>query len=390
LPERRNTVEYTFIAPSKTVFKSGALEEIGSYAGAFGKRFLIVIDPAFEQNGTLGVVKSRFDELGIAYTCYLGVIGEPDVSYVDDCSLQAQEFGCDAVLSIGGGSCIDVGKAAAGVITNGLPIKDYLEYVGTGRKVEKPPLPFIAMPTTAGTGAEVTKLAVIGSKKEQFKRSIRDDQLIANLCIIDPKLCVSAPPRVTAIAGIDAMAHNMEAYATWKATPMTRSMALSGIGLAGKYLKRAYDDGTDLEAREGMSMSAYIGGLAFSNSGLGAAHGMGMAINIYYPVPHGFGVGVSLPYVMEVNANDNPTLYDPVGELFAGKRFDKPGEGSAYAIDFIKKLNADIGIPAGLKELGADREKALLMGEKCFGTSMTGNPVQLDGHAWGEVFLKMI
>jgi alcohol dehydrogenase class IV len=383
-------MEFNFIAPSKTVFKSGALDEIGNYIGGYGKRFLIVIDPAFEQNGTLGTVKSRLDELGLAYTCYLGVVGEPDVSYVDDASRQAQEFGCDVVLSIGGGSCIDVGKASAGVITNGLPIKDYLEYVGTGRKVEKPPLPFIAMPTTAGTGAEVTKLAVIGSKKEKFKRSIRDDQLIANLCIIDPKLCASAPPKVTAIAGIDAMAHNMEAYTTVKATPLTKNMALSGIALAGKYLKRAYDNGSDLEAREGMSMSAYTGGLSFSNSGLGAAHGMGMAINIYYPVPHGFGVGVSLPYVMEVNANANPTLYDEVGELFAGKRFGKPGEGSAYAIEFIRKLNTDIGIPANLKELGTDRETALLMGEKCFGTSMSGNPVQLDGKAWGEVFLKMI
>ena len=383
-------MEFTFIAPTKTIFKSGALDEIGSHIGGFGKRFLIVIDPAFEKNGTLDVLKTRLNELNIAYTCYLGVVEEPDVSYVDECSLQAQEFGCDAVLAVGGGSCIDVGKAAAGVITNGLPIKDYLEYVGTGRKIEKPPLPFIAMPTTAGTGAEVTKLAVIGSKKEQFKRSIRDDQLIANLCVIDPKLCVSAPPKVTAIAGIDAMAHLLEAFATWKGTPMTRALALSGIELAGKYLKRVYNDGSDLEAREGMSLAAYLGGIAFSNSGLGAAHGMGMAINIYYPVPHGFGVGVSLPYVMEVNANNDPALYDQVGEVFAGKRFGKTGEGTIYAIDFIKKLSAHIGIPLNLKELGADEETALLMGEKCFGTSMSGNPVQLDGKAWGEVFLKMI
>jgi len=186
------------------------------------------------------------------------------------------------------------------------------------------------------------------------------------------------------------MAHLMEAFATWKGTSMTKAMALSGIELAGKCLKRAYDNGSDLEAREGMSMAAYIGGLTFSNSGLGAAHGMGMAINIYYPVPHGFGVGISLPYVMEVNAKNDPVLYDPVGEVFAGKRFDKPGDATAYAIEFIKKLNADIGIPSNLKELGVDEEKALLMGEKCFGTSMSGNPVQLDGKGWGEIFLKMI
>lgn len=383
-------MEFTFIAPSKTVFKSGALKEIGNYIGAFGKRYLIIIDPIFEQNGTLRLVEEKLDELGIAHTAYLGVVGEPDVSYVDDAAKLGIEFKADTVLAVGGGSAVDVGKATAAVVTNGPPIKDYLEYVGTGKQVVNPPLPFIAMPTTAGTGAEVTKLAVIGSKVEKFKRSIRDDQIIANLVIVDPELCMSAPPKVTAIAGIDAMTHLMESYATWKATPMTKAMSLSGLGLAGKYLKRAYDNGQDLEAREGMSMAAYLGGLSFSNSGLGAAHGMGMAINVYFPVAHGLGVGISLPYVMQVNAGNDPTLYDEVGELFAGKRFDTPGEGTKYAIQFIIDLNKHIGIPAGLKEMGATEEQAMVMGEKCFGTSMTGNPVQLDGKEWGELFKTML
>ncbi|NLT17074.1 MAG: iron-containing alcohol dehydrogenase [Clostridiales bacterium] len=383
-------MEFTFIAPMKTIFRSGALDEIGKYIGGYGKRFLIVIDPVFEKNGTLARVQKELDAMGIAYTAYLGVVGEPDVSYVDDASAQAREFGCDAVLSIGGGSSIDVGKAAAGVITNGGHVKEYLEYVGTGRKVEIPPLPFIAMPTTAGTGAEVTKNAVIGSKKEHFKRSMRDDQLIANLCILDPKLCVSAPPRVTAIAGIDAITHLMEAYATWKAHPMSKALALQGLELAGRYLQRAYDNGEDLEAREGMSLAAYLGGISFSNSGLGAAHGLGMAINIYFPVPHGFGVGVTLPYVMEINAKDNPTLYDAVGEAFAGKRFDKPGEGTQVAIQFIKDLNAHIGIPADLKELNVSEELAETMGNECFGSSMSGNPVQLSGEEWGALFKRLI
>jgi alcohol dehydrogenase class IV len=383
-------MEFNLISPQRTLFKSGAIEEIGKLAGKYGQKFLIVIDPAFEKNGTLDLVKSRFDEAGITYTVYLGVVGEPDVSYVDDASTQAVEFGADAVLAIGGGSAIDVGKAAAGVITNGLPVKDYLEFVGTGRQVTNPPLPFIAVPTTAGTGAEVTKNAVIGSKKEQFKRSMRDDQMMADLCLIDPKLCVSAPPKVTAIAGIDAMTHAMEAYATWKGTPMTKALAFTAIELVGKYLRRAYDDGSDMEAREGMSLGAYLAGFAFSNSGLGAAHGMGMAINIYYPVAHGLGVGITLPYVMEVNSAENPTLYDAVGNSFAGKVFTVPGEGTKFAIQFIKDLNAHIGIPADLKELGVDKETAVLMGEKCFGSSMSGNPIQKDAEFWSNLFLSLI
>jgi alcohol dehydrogenase class IV len=383
-------MNFSFIAPSKTVFKSGALDEIGEYIGGMGKRFLIVIDPVFKDNGTLEKVQKQFDALGIAHTSYTGVVGEPDVSYVDEASAQAVEFGCDAVLSIGGGSVIDVGKASAGVITNGPPVKDYLEFVGTGRKVVNPPLPFIAMPTTAGTGAEVTKNAVIGSKKEHFKRSMRDDQLIANLCILDPQLCVSAPPKVTAVSGIDAVTHLMEAYATWKAHPISKAIALEGLALAGKYLKRAYDDGTDLEAREGMSLAAYMGGISFSNSGLGAAHGLGMALNIYYPVPHGIGVGITLPYVMEINAQDNPVIYDAVGEVFYGKRFDTPGEGTKAAIKFIKDLNAHIGIPADLKFLNVTEEMAETMGRECFGSSMSGNPVQLSAEEWGALFKKLM
>lgn len=383
-------MEFTFIAPMKTIFKSGALDDIGQYISGFGKRFLIVIDPVFEKNGTLAKVQKQFDSLGIAYTCYLGVTGEPDVSYVDEASALARDFGCEAVLSIGGGSAIDVGKAAAGVITNGGHVKEYLEFVGTGRKVVIPPLPFIAMPTTAGTGAEVTKNAVIGSKTEHFKRSMRDDQLIANLCILDPQLCVSAPPKVTAIAGIDAITHLMEAYATWKANPMSKALALQGLELTGQYLMKAFDNGEDLEAREGMALAAYLGGISFSNSGLGAAHGLGMAINIYFPVPHGLGVGITLPYVMEINAKANPTLYDAVGEVFTGKRYDTPGEGTKVAIDFIKKLNAHIGIPEDLKELNVTEKLAITMGKECFGSSMSGNPVQLDAEEWGALFKKLM
>lgn len=383
-------MEFTFIAPGKTVFKTGAVDEIGELVKPFGDKFLIVIDPVFVNNGTLDKVKSQFDASSIEYTIYAGVVGEPDVSYVDDCSQQAMDFGCNAVISIGGGSVIDVGKAAAGVITNGLPIKDYLEYVGTGRKVEKPSLPFVAVPTTSGTGAEVTKLAVIGSKKEKFKRSIRDDKLEANLCILDSSLCVSAPPKVTAVAGIDAMTHLMEAYATWKATPLTKALALQGLELAGKYLRRAYDDGSNIEAREGMALAAYLGGMSFSNSGLGAAHGLGMALNIYFPIPHGLGVGIALPYVMEINAKEDNTIYDAVGEVFAGKRMNTPGEGTKYAIQFIKDLNAHIGIPADLKEMDITEELAETLGNSCFGTSMSGNPVQLTGEEWGVLFKKLM
>ena len=294
------------------------------------------------------------------------------------------------MLSIGGGSILDVGKATAALITNGGKVKDYLEYVGTGAKVVNEPVPFIAVPTTSGTGSEVTNNAVIGSKKEKFKRSMRDSKMMANLVIIDPTLTISLPKKITASSGIDAMTHSMEAYATVRnANPLAKAIAFQGVKLAGKYLKRAYDNGEDLEAREGMALASLCGGMSFSNSGLGAAHGLGMVLNIYCPISHGEAVGIMLPYVMEINSEKYPGLYDEVGEAFSGKRFTKEGEGTKYAIEFIKELNKHIGIPSDLKHLNITEDMAKTMGEKCFGTSMSGNPVQLEAAQWTELINKL-
>jgi alcohol dehydrogenase class IV len=383
-------MNFTFLTASKIIFKSGAVDELGLYVKQFGKKFLIVTDRVFRDIGVLNRVEKQLDKQGIQYVYFLDVFGEPDVEYVDKAYALALAEKCDTVLSIGGGSLIDVGKATAALITNGGKVKDYLEFVGTGAKVVKEPVPFIAMPTTAGTGSEVTKNAVIGSKKEKFKRSMRDDRMLANVVILDPSLTIKLPKKVTATSGIDAMTHSLEAYVTARnPTPMTRAIAFQGVMLAGKFLKRAYNNPDDLEAREGMSLAALCGGMSFANSGLGAAHGLGMALNIYYPIPHGMGVGITLPYVMAINAANYPGLYDEVGEGLSGKRYSKKGDGTKVAIDFIKELNASIGIPSDLKSLKVTAEMAQKMGAECFGSSMSGNPVQLKAAEWAALYNKL-
>ena len=383
-------MNFSFLTASRIVCKSGVVDEIGPYVNHFGKKFLIVTDRVFRTMGVLDRLEKQLDQQGISYAYFLDVPGEPDVEDVDKAYKVAIAEKCDTVLSMGGGSLIDVGKSVAALITNGGKVKDYLEFVGTGAKVVNEPVPFIAMPTTAGTGSEVTKNAVIGSKKEKFKRSMRDDKMMANIVIMDPALTIGLPKRVTATSGIDAMTHNLEAYVTIRnPTPITKAIAFQGLTLAGKYLKRAYQKPDDLEAREGMAVAALCGGLSFSNSGLGAAHGMGMALNIYYPIPHGEAVGITLPYVMQLNADNAPGLYDEVGEAFSGKRFSKKGEGTKFAIDFIHQLNATVGLPADLASLNVTEEMALKMGAECFGTSMSGNPVQLDAKEWGALFNKL-
>ncbi|MFZ5974062.1 MAG: iron-containing alcohol dehydrogenase [Bacillota bacterium] len=383
-------MNFTFLTAPRIIFKSGAFDELGQYMNGFGKKFLVVTRKAFLNNGVADRLGKQLHAQGIKCTYFTDVAGEPDVEHVDAAYALAAREGCDTVLSLGGGSLIDVGKATAALITNGPSAKDYLEFVGTGKKVVRAPVPFIAMPTTSGTGSEVTKNAVLGSKAEKFKRSMRDDRMIADIVIIDPTLTVGLPPKATATSGIDAMTHNLEAYTTVKnPTPLTRAIALEGITLAGKYLKRAYDKPDDIEAREGMALSALCGGLALANSGLGAAHGLGMALNIHFPVSHGEAVGIFIPYVMEINAMQKPWLYDEAGEALTGKAYSKKGDGTRAAIDFIKELNDKLGIPSDLKNLDINGEIAQKMGAECFGGSMSGNPVQMEASGWAALYDRL-
>lgn len=371
-------MEFSFLTAQKIVFKTGAVTGIAQYVADYGENFLIVVDPFFKESETMKKIKNQLESINAKYTVYGEVSGEPTVEQTDEVCELARKNGCDAVISIGGGSNIDVGKAVAALITNGTPAIDYMEYVGCGKKVTKEPVPFISIPTTAGTGSEVTKNAVLGSRVQTFKRSMRSDMMLANLSIIDPELTIGCPQKVTAFSGIDAMTHLIESYTTWRATPISDGLALRGIELAGKYLRRAYDDGNDIEAREGMAAAALMGGMAFANSGLGAAHGIGMAVGIAYHVPHGEACGILLPHVMKLNQKEAEAKLDKVGEALTGKRFQNPGKGAQAAVDFILELNAHMKIKPDFKHLGIAQEDIESIAKASYGTSMSSNPVQLE------------
>ncbi len=371
-------MEFSFLTARKIVFKSGAISDIAGYVKEYGKNFLIVVDPFFKESDIMRVVKNQLDSIQVKYTVYGEVSGEPTVELADEVCEIALRDGCDAVIAIGGGSNIDVGKTVAAMITNGAPAIDYMEYVGIGKMVTKEPVPFISVPTTSGTGSEVTKNSVLGSRVQTFKRSMRSDKMLADLSIIDPELTKGCPKKVTAFSGSDAMTHLIEAYTTWRATPISDGLALAGIELAGKYLRRAYDDGNDMEAREGMAAAALLGGMAFANSGLGAAHGIGMAVGITYHVAHGEACGLLLPHVMKLNQKVAEEKLDKVGEALTGKRFLNKGEGAQAAVDFIFELNEHMEIKPDLKHLNIPLEDVEALAQASYGTSMTSNPVQLD------------
>lgn len=371
-------MEFSFLTAQKIVFKTGAVTEISKYVSGYGTHFLIVVDPFFKESETMQKVKEQLESVGLKYTVYGEVAGEPTVEQVDEVYAIAKKDGCDAVISIGGGSNIDVGKAVAAMITNGAPAIDYMEYVGKGKKVTQEPVPFISIPTTAGTGSEVTKNAVLGSRVQTFKRSMRSDMMLANLTIVDPELTKGCPKKVTAFSGMDAMTHLIEAYTTWRATPISDGLALKGIELVGKYLRRAYDRGTDMEAREGMAAAALMGGMAFANSGLGAAHGIGMAVGIAYHVPHGEACAICLPHVMQLNLKAAEARLDKVGEALTGRHDFKPGEGAQAAVAYVREINAHMGIKPDFKHLGIPKEEIPSLAKASYGTSMSSNPVQLD------------
>lgn len=383
-------MNFSFYTASKIVVKNGAIDEISAHIGHLGKKFLLVIDPTFYQSAVMDKVMAQIKEFGADSVVFSEVAGEPTVELVDDVYAFADKNNCDSVIALGGGSCIDVGKAVAAMLTNGAPVIDYLEVVGKGKKVVNEPAPFIAIPTTAGTGSEVTKNSVIGSKTAGFKRSMRDDKMVATVAIVDPVLTIGCPPKVTASSGIDALTHLIEAYTTYRSTPISDALAIKGIELGGKYLQRAYENGEDLEAREGMAVASLLGGMAFANSGLGAAHGVGMAMGIKYGLSHGDACGIALPHVVKLNSEVAEDKLDKVGEALTGKRFATPGEGTLAAVDFLFALNKAIGIAADYKFIGVDKAEIPIIAKGSMGTSMTSNPKEMNVDTLIEFYQEIV
>jgi alcohol dehydrogenase class IV len=227
------------------------------------------------------------------------VSSEPTLEVVRAGGLAAR--GCDLVIAIGGGSVIDAGKAIAALATNPGDVLDYLEVIGKGKALTVAPLPFIAIPTTAGTGSEVTRNAVIGSPEHGVKASLRSAAMLAKVAIVDPELTRDLPPRLTASTGLDALTQLIEPYVSARANPLTDGLCIDGIRRVAVHLPRAFADGNDAEARENMALASLFGGLALANAGLGVVHGFAAPIGGMFEAPHGAVCAALLPHGIEVN-----------------------------------------------------------------------------------------
>lgn len=352
---------WTFQSAGSLLFGRNAIDQLPDIAGGLGaKRIFIVTDPILDKAGIVEKVAGRLKAANIELDAFHVDKPEPSVEIVRNATAQAKAFGPDAVLGLGGGSNMDTAKLVALVLAHG---KDATDYTGDCR-VPGPVTPFICVPTTAGTGSEVSAAAVFTDTEKQIKVSCLSPFLRADSAVVDPLLTVSCPPKVTADSGIDALTHAIEAYTACDndafplpsgersvyqgKNPMADAMAEKAIVLVGKFLKRAVKDGNDLEARDGMALAATLAGLAFSNAGVALVHAMEYPVGGAVHVSHGAGNGLLLPFVMKFN--------EPNAKANLAKLPALLGHPNGNAIDIITKLRADIGIPLKLRDLGVKEE----------------------------------
>ncbi len=368
----------------RIVFGRGQLASLGELAAGYGARVGLIAGAHLARSGALAEARLLLERRGLAVEV-LVAHGEPEVADVDQAAERLRAFGADAVVGLGGGSVLDLSKAAAGVASNGGSVREYLEGVGQGRAVKRPALPLIAAPTTAGTGSEVTRNAVVSSRAEGFKKSIRSPLLLPAVALVDPALTDSAPPEQTAASGLDALTQLIEPYVSLRAMPVTDALALRGIRLAARALPRAFADGADRGARDDLALASLLGGLCLSNAGLGAVHGIAAAVGALCGVGHGLSCAALLAPAMEANlmaleARDpaGPALarYAALGPVLCGRELASPAEARRSAVEAVRSLVAALKVPR-LGELGVSEAQLPSLVKESRGSSMKANPIVL-------------
>lgn len=377
----------TFYIPPVLIVGSGASEQVGEESRKLGgKKGLIITDEVLLKLGTLDNIKRVLSQAKIQFAIYSGVFTEPTVDFVQEGLKTYKENGCDFLLAVGGGSAIDTAKAIAVMATNAGAIEDYQGL----NKIPKGGAPLIAIPTTAGTGSEVTRYTIITDTKRDVKMLIGSPFLIPREAIVDPLLTLSMPRGLTAAVGIDALTHAIEAYVSVKAQPMSDIFCLSAIELISGNLRQAWSNGNNIEAREKTMLGALQAGIAFSNSSVALVHGMSRPIGAYFHVAHGVSNAALLAVVTEFSLIGNPARYARVAQAM-GENVDNLTalEAADLAAKSIRRLIKDIKIPS-LQELGVDKAKLDKLAPKMAEDAITsGSPANNPRQATKEEIVEL-
>lgn len=351
---------FEFATAQRIIFGCGVVRELKDLCGTFGQRVLLV--SGSRPQAVAGL---------LPHVAVHSVSGEPTTVDVEQGVALAAQHRADVVVSIGGGSVVDAGKAIAAMATQPGNLLRYIEVIGEGKGLEAAPLPFIAVPTTAGTGAEATRNAVLASAEHRVKASLRHVSMLPRVALVDPELAVHVPPDVTAASGMDALTQCLEAYVCARAQPMTDALCLDGIRRAVKSLERAFKDGHDLEAREDMALCALNSGIALANAGLGAVHGFAAPIGGMFHAPHGAVCAALLAPVWEANTKrvTQRAKFEEIDAMLGGD-----------AVAWLHALTARLDIPKlgawGIQTSNLDE----IARKAAAASSMKANPVAL-GHA---------
>lgn len=397
-------VNFNFATAQRIVFGCGRLAELGSLAAQYGRRACLATGgKSFDALGRMDQVEALLKEAGLEWM-RVRVSHEPTVEDVDQAAAAAREFGAELVIGIGGGSVIDAGKAVAALLGNGGETMDYLEGVGRGKELTKPSLPYIAAPTTAGTGAEATKNAVITDSGRTFKKSMRSDGMLPAVALVDPELTYGCPGKVAAACGMDAMTQLIEAFTSRKGNPVIDTLAGLGLGMAAN-LPKLFGPDRDKTTHEALALASLLGGVTLANAGLGAVHGLASPLGAFYPAPHGVVCARLLGPIVAANArraaregarivldkyaavafqlikpqHDNgiPEIGFDDEPMTEEERRDQPLNAALSLASYLKALTRALEIP-GLGEFGVRPQDFPKILAAASGGNLKTNPVTLD------------
>jgi alcohol dehydrogenase class IV len=384
-------MHFEFATATRIVFGPGMLHKVKPLAAGMGSRALVVMGRITARAAPLFDVLAEEEIDTVTYS----VAGEPTVGAIRLGTQRAQDAKCDMVIGFGGGSAIDTGKAIAALLTNGGDPLDYLEVIGGGRPLTQPPVPYIAIPTTAGTGAEVTRNAVLTSPEHRVKVSLRSPLMLPRLAIVDPELTYTLSPAITASTGLDALTQVIEPYVSSRANSITDAFCREGMLRAARSLRRVFRQGNDATAREDMSLVSLLGGLALANAGLGAAHGFAGPIGGMFSAPHGAICGRLLPHVMAINVR---ALQERQPESGALRRYDQIaqiliGGGGAIADDgvtWVRELCNELRVPSLASYDVGPKHFPLLIEKASVSSSMQSNPIKLTSDEMLEILTRAL
>jgi len=346
-------MDFSFSTVGKIVFGLGRIRDIGAEVSALGSRVLLVTGRGFlRRTGRLVEIEESMRSRGAIVTVFEQVPPEPYLGIVESGIAECRGHGCDVIVAVGGGSAVDVGKTIAALVGASGDVREYLH----GREIERKGLPFVAVPTTSGSGAEVTPNAVLIDQERGVKSSIRSVYMLADVAIIDPELTLSLPPDVTAYSGMDALSQAMEALVSQGATPLTDALASDAAARLIGSLVSAYEDGDNLESRTEVALGSLMGGIAFANARLGLVHGLAHPLGVITGLPHGLICGLLLPIVVRFNAEVSGEKYAQLARKTGVVGSETSTDEAVGAlVDVLDRMNAEMKINDRRSEIRIER-----------------------------------